>query len=97
MSRTGAGGTRVADAGAVHREGILQDRAEVILPFHDREDVVVHVAEIAAQFDIHVALLPIITFFFLRDWDLIVERVASLIPRDHLPTVSRLARESMCQ
>ncbi|HZX78504.1 AI-2E family transporter [Lysobacter sp.] len=42
----------------------------------------------------NVALLPIITFFFLRDWDNLVERVASLIPRDHLPTVNRLARES---
>ncbi len=42
----------------------------------------------------NVALLPVITFFFLRDWDLIVERVASLIPRDHLDTASRLARES---
>ncbi|MFC3551039.1 AI-2E family transporter [Lysobacter cavernae] len=42
----------------------------------------------------NVALLPVIAFFFLRDWDLIVERVASLIPRDHLPTASLLARES---
>ena len=35
-----------------------------------------------------------LTFFFLRDWDLLVARVAALIPRDHLATVSRLARES---
>ncbi|MDR0183108.1 AI-2E family transporter [Lysobacter arvi] len=42
----------------------------------------------------NVALLPVITFFFLRDWDALVERVASLIPRDHLDIVSRLARES---
>jgi len=42
----------------------------------------------------NVALLPVITFFFLRDWDLLVERVASLIPRDHLEIASRLARES---
>jgi predicted PurR-regulated permease PerM len=42
----------------------------------------------------NIALLPIITFFFLRDWDNLVERVAALIPRDHLPTVNRLARES---
>ncbi|WP_206861413.1 AI-2E family transporter [Lysobacter changpingensis] len=42
----------------------------------------------------NVALLPVITFFFLRDWDLLVERVASLIPRDYLDIVSRLARES---
>ncbi len=42
----------------------------------------------------NIALLPVIAFFFLRDWDLLVERVASLIPRNHLPTVERLARES---
>lgn len=42
----------------------------------------------------NIALLPIITFFFLRDWDLLVARVASLVPRDHLATTSRLALES---
>ncbi|SJZ87392.1 Predicted PurR-regulated permease PerM [Lysobacter spongiicola DSM 21749] len=42
----------------------------------------------------NVALLPVITFFFLRDWDQLVDRVASLIPRDHLATVSRLAESS---
>lgn len=42
----------------------------------------------------NIALLPVIAFFFLRDWDLLVDRVASLIPRNHLPTVGRLARES---
>lgn len=42
----------------------------------------------------NIVLLPILTFFFLRDWDVLVARVASLVPRDHLPTVSRLASES---
>ncbi|MEG3791679.1 AI-2E family transporter [Lysobacter sp. CCNWLW3] len=42
----------------------------------------------------NIALLPVITFFFLRDWDLMVARVASLVPRNHLDTVGRLARES---
>ena len=42
----------------------------------------------------NIVLLPILTFYFLRDWDLIVDRVASLVPRDHVDTVSRLARES---
>ncbi|QSX75054.1 AI-2E family transporter [Lysobacter arenosi] len=42
----------------------------------------------------NIALLPVIAFFFLRDWDLLVDRVASLVPRNHLPTVARLARES---
>jgi len=42
----------------------------------------------------NVVLLPVLTFFFLRDWDLLVERVAALIPRDHEATVSRLALAS---
>lgn len=42
----------------------------------------------------NIVLLPILTFYFLRDWDLLVERVAALIPRDHIATVTRLARES---
>ena len=42
----------------------------------------------------NLVLIPVITFFFLRDWDLIVGRVASMVPRDHIETVSRLARES---
>ncbi len=43
---------------------------------------------------INLVLLPILTYYFLRDWDLLVERVAALVPRDHLDTVTRLARES---
>ena len=42
----------------------------------------------------NIVLVPILTFYFLRDWDLLVERVAAMIPRDHIDTVSRLARES---
>ena len=42
----------------------------------------------------NIVLLPVLAFFFLRDWDLLVARVALLVPRDHLGTVSRLARES---
>ncbi len=42
----------------------------------------------------NLVLIPVLAFFFLRDWDRFVERIASLVPRDHLPTVSRLARES---
>jgi len=42
----------------------------------------------------NIVLLPVLTFFFLRDWDLLVARVAALVPRDHIGTVSRLARES---
>lgn len=42
----------------------------------------------------NMVLLPVLTFFFLRDWDLIVARVGLLIPRAHYDTVHRLAQES---
>lgn len=42
----------------------------------------------------NIVLLPVLTFFFLRDWDVFVERVAALVPRSQEATVSRLARES---
>ena len=42
----------------------------------------------------NVVLMPVLAFFFLRDWDKFVERVAALIPRDHESTVSRLALAS---
>lgn len=42
----------------------------------------------------NIVLLPVITYFFLRDWDQMVVRVASLVPRDHIATVTRLARAS---
>jgi len=43
---------------------------------------------------VNLALLPILAYYFLRDWDKLVERVASVIPRNHIETVSRLAKES---
>ncbi len=42
----------------------------------------------------NIALLPVVTFFALRDWDLLVSRVALLIPRDHLDTVTVLVQKS---
>ena len=45
-------------------------------------------------FTVNLFLTPIVTYYFLRDYDRMVERVASLIPRDHIATVSQLARES---
>ncbi|HEY4560701.1 MAG TPA: AI-2E family transporter [Lysobacter sp.] len=43
---------------------------------------------------VNAVLVPVLAFFFLRDWDALVERIASLVPPRHLPTVSRLAKES---
>ncbi len=42
----------------------------------------------------NIVLLPVLTFFFLRDWDLLVGRVGAMIPRDHYGIVRKLAMES---
>ncbi|GMV29366.1 MAG: AI-2E family transporter [Rhodanobacteraceae bacterium] len=41
-----------------------------------------------------LVLIPVVTFYLLRDWDLLVSRVNELLPRQIEPTLSRLARES---
>ncbi len=40
-----------------------------------------------------VVLVPVITFYLLLDWDNLVARIDSLLPRDHAPVIRRLARE----
>jgi predicted PurR-regulated permease PerM len=42
----------------------------------------------------NIVLLPVLTYFFLRDWDLFVGRVAALVPRSHAEIVARLTQES---
>ncbi len=43
---------------------------------------------------ISLFLVPILTFYMLRDWDLIVSRLAALVPSTVQATVFRLARET---
>jgi predicted PurR-regulated permease PerM len=42
----------------------------------------------------NVVLIPFITFFFLRDWDKLVTRIAGLVPRSRVVTITHLAKES---
>ena len=42
----------------------------------------------------NLVLVPVVTFYLLRDWDLLVARVRELLPRRIEPTVSKLAREA---
>ncbi len=42
----------------------------------------------------HLVLIPVVTFYLLRDWDLLVARVHELVPRKGEPVIARLARES---
>ncbi|HOV56494.1 MAG TPA: AI-2E family transporter [Rhodanobacteraceae bacterium] len=42
----------------------------------------------------HLVVIPVVTFYLLRDWDVLVARVHELLPRKIEPTVARLARDS---
>ncbi|MDS4069628.1 MAG: AI-2E family transporter [Candidatus Competibacter sp.] len=42
----------------------------------------------------NLVLIPVVTFYLLRDWDLLVAKVRDLLPRRIEPTASKLARES---
>ncbi|CDH47607.1 MAG: AI-2E family transporter [Candidatus Competibacteraceae bacterium] len=41
-----------------------------------------------------VVLVPVVTFYLLRDWDVLVAGVRDLLPRRIEPTVTKLAQES---
>ncbi len=42
----------------------------------------------------NMLLVPLITFYFLRDWHVILAKIRQSVPRQHIETVSRLTRES---
>ncbi len=42
----------------------------------------------------NVLLLPVVTFYLLRDWDTLLMHIRDLLPRKSLPAVTELARES---
>ena len=41
----------------------------------------------------YLVLVPVVTFYLLRDWDILVEKTYGLIPRRYAKTVSRLTKE----
>lgn len=42
----------------------------------------------------NLLVIPVVIFYLLRDWDVLIARVHELLPRHLEPTVSRLARDS---
>jgi predicted PurR-regulated permease PerM len=43
---------------------------------------------------LNIVMIPVVAFYLLRDWDILVERIHALVPRSIEPTVVNLARES---
>ena len=40
----------------------------------------------------NLLLIPVVMFYLLKDWDAMIARIATLIPRPWLPTVTRITR-----
>ena len=53
-----------------------------------------HSGMVVAGWVANLFLIPVITFYLLRDWDNLVDYIHDLLPRSLEPTVSRLAKES---
>lgn len=55
---------------------------------------VTHSGFVVAGWAANLFLIPVITFYLLRDWDRLVDYLHDLLPRDIEPTVSLLTKES---
>lgn len=42
----------------------------------------------------NLVLVPVVTFYLLRDWDVLIDKIHKLLPRNSEPTVVKLAKES---
>jgi predicted PurR-regulated permease PerM len=42
---------------------------------------------------VFVVVVPVVAFYLLLDWDHMIARIDAMLPRDHAPTVRRLAAE----
>ena len=43
---------------------------------------------------LNIVMIPVVAFYLLRDWDIMVARIHALVPRSIEPVVARLAHES---
>jgi predicted PurR-regulated permease PerM len=49
---------------------------------------------VVAEVIMNLVLIPVITFYLLRDWDYLVEKIHGLLPRRVAPTAKKLANET---
>ncbi|HSC47781.1 MAG TPA: AI-2E family transporter [Gammaproteobacteria bacterium] len=52
-----------------------------------------HSSHAVFAFFMNLLLIPVVTYYLLRDWDIMKARVAALLPRDQAPAITRLATE----
>jgi len=55
---------------------------------------VTHSGAVLAGWLANLLLIPVVAFYLLRDWDILVARIHELVPRKNEPVVTRLAKSS---
>ncbi len=45
------------------------------------------------NFIVFLVIVPVVSFYLLKDWDRLVAAIDDLLPRDHRPTIRQLSRE----
>jgi predicted PurR-regulated permease PerM len=70
--------------------GLAEMMRDRLLPM---VDAVLSSALGVVGFFVFILVVPVVAFYLLLDWDRMVAQVDALLPRDHAPTVRRLARE----
>ncbi|MFT5134236.1 MAG: putative PurR-regulated permease PerM [Gammaproteobacteria bacterium] len=54
---------------------------------------VTHSGQLVFAWLAYLVLVPVVTFYLLRDWDVLVANVQTLLPRNYEPIISKLTRE----
>ncbi len=55
---------------------------------------ITHSGALLAGWFANLVLIPVVTFYLLRDWDILVARIRELLPRKSEPVICQLARSS---
>lgn len=55
---------------------------------------ITHSGALIAAWIANLLLIPVVTFYLLRDWDILVARIRKILPRKSEPVISRLARSA---
>ena len=54
---------------------------------------VTHSGRLVFALVLNLLLVPVVTFYWLRDWDIFKARITELLPRRHAPVIEKLVRE----
>lgn len=73
--------------GLITLQNVLKDKGLVLV------DSVLHSSLAIVDFIILLVVTPVVSFYLLLDWDRLTAKIDSWLPREHAPTIRKLARD----